>query len=119
MVSAGAADTAFVEAVKELPAWGVQKPPRRVGKKRFPGGFLAAPAAMVRTLASLRMKLAGWQLDRLGGWRPAAWQSAAASWAAKLGVHGYWFFNPSSQGPFFPHHLTASGCIEPGSSGHI
>jgi hypothetical protein len=27
--------------------------------------------------------------------------------------------NPSSHGPFFPRHLTASGRIEPGSSGHM
>ncbi len=28
-------------------------------------------------------------------------------------------FNPSSHSPSFPHHLTASGRIEPGSSGHM
>jgi hypothetical protein len=27
--------------------------------------------------------------------------------------------NPSSHGPCFPHHVTASGHIEPGISGHI
>jgi hypothetical protein len=27
--------------------------------------------------------------------------------------------NPSSHGPFFPRHLTPSGRIEPGSSGHM
>jgi hypothetical protein len=46
-VPAGAADTASVEAVKELPARGVQKPPCGVGEKRFPGIFSTAPAAMV------------------------------------------------------------------------
>ncbi len=30
----------------------------------------------------------------------------------------FWF-NPSSYGPFYPRRLTASGCIEPGSSGHM
>ncbi len=29
------------------------------------------------------------------------------------------FFNPSSHGPFFPRHDTASGHIEPGISGHM
>jgi hypothetical protein len=38
VVSAGTAGTTFVEDAKELPAWGVQKPPRRVGEKQFPGG---------------------------------------------------------------------------------
>ncbi len=28
-------------------------------------------------------------------------------------------FNPSRHGPFFPCHVTASGHIEPGSSGHM
>jgi hypothetical protein len=42
--SAGAAGTAFKEVAKELPAWGVQKPPRRVGEKQFPGEFSAASA---------------------------------------------------------------------------
>ncbi len=28
-------------------------------------------------------------------------------------------FNPSSHSPFFPHHATASGHIEPGSLGHM
>ncbi len=59
--------TAFVEAVKELLAWGVQKPPRRVGEKQFPGQFSAAPAAMVEIPASLRTRHAWGQLDHLGG----------------------------------------------------
>ncbi len=37
----------------ELPAQDVQKLPHGVGKKRFPGGFLAAPAAMVKKLTGL------------------------------------------------------------------
>jgi hypothetical protein len=42
-VFAGIVDTAFAEAAKELPAWGVQKTPRGLGEKQFLGGFLAAP----------------------------------------------------------------------------
>jgi hypothetical protein len=54
VVSAGVVDTAFVKAGKELPTQGVQKPPRGVGDKRFPGEFLAAPAVMVKIPAGLR-----------------------------------------------------------------
>ncbi len=72
--------TAFVEAAKELPAWGVQKPPHGVGEKRFPGGFSAAPAAMVKKPAGLKMRSAWKQLDRLGGQRPA--------WSSRLGLPG-------------------------------
>jgi hypothetical protein len=35
VVAAGAAGTASVEVVKELLARGMQKPPHRVGEKRF------------------------------------------------------------------------------------
>ncbi len=71
MVSAGVADTASVEAVKELPALSVQKPPRGLGEKWFPDQFSAAPAAMVEIPAGLKTRPAWWQLDRLGGWRAA------------------------------------------------
>jgi hypothetical protein len=72
-VSPGAASIAFVEAAKELPAWGVQKPPRGVGETLFLGGFsAAAPAAMVEIPEGLRTRPAWWQLDRLGG-RRLAW----------------------------------------------
>ncbi len=55
-VSAGAADTAYVEAVQELPARGVQKPSRGVGEKQFQDIFLAAPAAMVKIPAGLKTR---------------------------------------------------------------
>jgi hypothetical protein len=91
VVSAGAANTAFVEAAKELPAQGMQKPPRGVGEKPFPDGFLAAPATIVKKPAGLRTRPAGRQLDRLDsrrGHRAWARQSAAPSGAARHGVHG-------------------------------
>jgi hypothetical protein len=43
----GTPGTAAVEAGKEQPAQGMQKPPLEVGKKRFLGVFLAAPIVMV------------------------------------------------------------------------
>jgi hypothetical protein len=49
----------------------------RVGEKRFPGGFSAAPAAMVKKPAGLKTRPAWKQLDRLGGQRPA--------WPSRLG----------------------------------
>jgi hypothetical protein len=52
-----------VEAVNELPAWGVQKPPHGVGEKRFQGVISAAPAAMVKIPAGLKTKT---------GWGPGA-----------------------------------------------
>jgi hypothetical protein len=36
-------------------------------RKQFLGKFSAAPAAMVKIPASLRMRPAWWELDRLGG----------------------------------------------------
>ncbi len=57
-----------MEAAKELPAQGVQKPPRGVGKKQFSGGFLAAPAAVVKKPVGLKTRPAWKQLDRLGWW---------------------------------------------------
>jgi hypothetical protein len=45
-----------VEAVKELPAQGVQKSPCGVGDKRFPGIFSAAPAAIVEIPAGLKTR---------------------------------------------------------------
>ncbi len=46
----------------------MQKPPRGVGKKQFSGGFLAAPAAVVKKPAVLKTRPAWKQLDRLGWW---------------------------------------------------
>jgi hypothetical protein len=45
-----------VEAVKELPAQGVQKPLRDVGEKQFPRVFSTAPAAKVRIPADLKTR---------------------------------------------------------------
>jgi hypothetical protein len=67
-----------VKAVKELQAPGVQKPPCRAREKRFLGGFLAAPAEMVKIPAGLRTRPTWWQLNRLGGRRPA--------WPLRLGL---------------------------------
>ncbi len=72
MVSAGAVGTAFVEAAKELPARGMQKP-------------------IVKKPAGLRTRPAGRQLDHLDsrcGHRAWAQQSTAPFGAAKHGVHG-------------------------------
>ncbi len=55
---------------KELPAWGVQKPHRRVGKKWLTGKFLAAPAVMVKKPAGLAMRTTWKQLDCQGGRQP-------------------------------------------------
>ncbi len=52
-----------MEAVNELPAWGMQKPPHGVGEKRFHGVISAAPAAMVNIPAGLRTGT---------GWGPGA-----------------------------------------------
>ncbi len=49
---------------------------------------MAAPAVMVKIPVGLRTRPTWWQLDCLGGWQPA-WQSAAALWAARPGVHGH------------------------------
>ncbi len=82
MISAGAADTTVVEAAMELPAQGMQKPPRRVGEKRFLGGFSAAPddEETSRSENETPLEAAG-PLGR-------RW-SAAASGAARHGVHGH------------------------------
>ncbi len=69
-----------MEAEKELPAQGVQKPPRWVGEKRFLGGFSVAPATMVEIPA-----VVGSSWHGRGAW---ARQSAAMSWAARRGIHG-------------------------------
>jgi hypothetical protein len=58
---------AFVEAAKEQLAHGMQKPPRGVGEKWFLGGFLAAPAAMVKKQMGLEMRPDWKQLELLGG----------------------------------------------------
>ncbi len=59
-----------MEATKELPARGEQKPPGGIGEKWFPGGFSAAPAEMVKKPAGLKMKSSWKQLDCLGGCPP-------------------------------------------------
>ncbi len=41
--SAFVVDTASVEAMRALPVQGMQKPPRRVGEKRFLDFLLVAP----------------------------------------------------------------------------
>ncbi len=88
MVFADVADTAFVEARKELLARGVQKPPCGVGEKQFPGEFSAAPDAMVKIPAGLRTRPAWWQLDRLGRQQPGS-VCGGASWAARHGVQSH------------------------------
>jgi hypothetical protein len=88
VVSADVADTAFVEARKELPARGVQKPPCRVGEKQFQGEFSAAPDGMVKIPAGLRTRPAWWQLDRLGRQRPGS-VCGGAPWAARHGVQSH------------------------------
>jgi hypothetical protein len=85
-------DIAFVEAAKELPVWGVQKPPRGVGEKWFLGGFSAAPAVMVKMPVGLRTRPTWWQLDCLGGWRPA-WPSRVGP-AVCRGVEGCQAWHP-------------------------
>jgi hypothetical protein len=55
-----------VEAVKALPVPGVQKPPRRVGK-RFRDSFVAAPEKKkVKKPVGLKTRHAWLQQDRLG-----------------------------------------------------
>jgi hypothetical protein len=45
-MSTGSADITAVEAVKEQSSHGIQKPPRMVGKKWFPGACWMAPESL-------------------------------------------------------------------------
>jgi hypothetical protein len=76
-VSTGVAETAFVEVAKELPTWGMQKPPCGEGEKPFPSKFSATPAVMGKQPADLKTRPAWWQLECLGERRPA--------WPSRLG----------------------------------
>jgi hypothetical protein len=92
VVSTGIADTAFLEAEKELLARGVQKPLHCVGEKRFLGEFSAAPAVMVKIPAGLKTRPVGgswtaWVCSDWCGHRAWARQTAAGTWAARHGVH--------------------------------
>ncbi len=55
-VSTGTVGATFMEAAKELSAWGVQKPPSGVGEKRFLGELSAAPAGMVKKPVGLKTR---------------------------------------------------------------
>jgi hypothetical protein len=72
---------AYVEAVKAPPVLGVQKPPRRVGK-RFWDRLVAAPGKKMKKPVGLKTRSAWLRGGRLGADR----RSAAAMQAAKLGV---------------------------------
>jgi hypothetical protein len=65
-----------------------------VGEKRFPGGFSAPPAAMVKKPAGLRMRPTWKQLDTqdhlAGGSRCGhhAWAQRSSAASGARGIHG-------------------------------
>jgi hypothetical protein len=63
--------TMSVEAVKTPAGPGIQKPPRRVGK-RFRDRSVAAPEEKVKKPAGLKTRPTWWQRDRVGAARRSA-----------------------------------------------
>ncbi len=90
-----------VEAAKEQPSWGVQKPPCRYGKKRFPGVCSAAPEVAGKVQKPTCLLPA----DQSGGWfdrHASPRQSAAVSWTARFGVWVHTGFELDDGDDFIP-----------------
>ncbi len=81
-VSVDGTGTASVAPVKALPVPGLQKPPRRVGK-RFRDRLVVAPEGKVKRPAGLKTRPAWLQQDHLGA-NPAVCRGDAGCQAWRL-----------------------------------